>query len=325
MKTNELDASSIFATDDKDNDRKMLKQAVNADTIPGNYIKVKLSSLGKLSAPPILHVRNYTFEEALELSDMTNENEKEVIINVLDKLIWEDFDASLLHEQEALEILLNIFGAWWGTKLEGFRYFVDEDLPEDKREKPENRSIAEIPLANIKTTELKKEVKEPVLIENKEGFSIKLMLPRMQTGIIARKFVDQKFIAEENRFLKIKKAISNNEDYDIDEYKEYLSYLKERGKEYLRVYQAQLIHSVNGQEIEDLSEAIDLLPEIDLSFWKKYNKIVEDHYQFGIDPLVKFNCTINNKPIERRFQFRAMVFLPSMESENDTGYTFSFG
>lgn len=323
MKEKELNAESIFVTEKTDN--KILKEVINSSKIPGNYIEVKLSSVGKLSTPSILHVRNYTFEEALELSDMNSQNEKEIIINVLNQLIFEDFDAGLLHEQEAIEILLQIFATWWGTRLEGFKYYVNEDLSKDLIDKPENISIAEIPIKNIKTIELKKEVMEPISITAPNGKSIKCILPRMQTSLIAKKFVDKKYVMEENRFSELKNAMSSNKPFDSEEYQEYLDYLKERGKDYLRVYQAQLLHSVDGVEIEDLSEAIDLLSEIDLTLWKEYNNIVEKYFDFGVSPTVKFDCTINHKPITRRFQFRLLDFLPTVESKDNSGYSFSFG
>ena len=326
MSNTDLNSELLFVTEkneDKEIAQKVEKNSKNK--IPGNYIEVKLSSLGKLSVPGILHVRNYNFEEALELSELTSDNEKEIIMNVLNQLIYEDIDASLLHEQEALEILLNVFGRWWGSKVEGFKYHINEDLPADEINNKENISIAEIPIANINTTEIAKEIKEPITITNEFGENYQFILPRMQTSIVAKDFVNLKYLAEENKFSSLRKRIDKDEDYTIEEYKEYTDYLKMKGKEYFRIYQAQLIKSVNGKDIESLDEAISMLKEIDLSTWGEYNSTIDTSFKFGVEPKVKFKCSVNGNTISRRFLFRPMVFLPSVESQNHTGYTVSFG
>lgn len=310
--------------EEKDQEKEIAKEVEKETSVPGNYIEVKLSSLGKLSFPKRIHVRNYTFEEALELSELTEENEKSTIIEVLNSLIWEDIDASLLHEQEAIEILLNIYSRWWGSKIEGFRYFVNEDLEGEEKNNPENISIAEIPIGSINTIEIKKEVKEPFTLEN-DGFSVSFMLPRMQTSIIAKRFVNSKYAEEENRFGPLKRKIKLGQDYDYNEYDDYVEYMRERGKDYLRAYQAQLIHSVNGVKVSSFSEALEYLSKIDLSMWAEYNSIVEKYFEFGVSEEVKFQCSVNHTPITRRFQFRSMVFLPSVESKDTTRYTLSFG
>lgn len=308
----------------KEVEKEIASSVEKPKNIPGNYIEVKLSSLGKLSAPGIIHVRNYTFEEALELSEITEDNEKEIIIRVLNEMIWEDIDANLLHENEAIEILLNIYARWWGERIEGFKYYVNDQLTGEDREAAENVSIAEIPISNIETNELDKKVQEPFKLSN-DDISVSLSLPRMQTSLIAKNFVNQKYLEEENRFANIKRRIRLKQDYDVEEYKEYMDYLKRRGKDYLRAYQAQLIKAINGEEVSDFSEAIESLSLIDLSLWKEYNTVVEKHFSFGVNPEVTFDCTVNHTPITRRFLFRPMVFLPSVESENDSGYSLSFG
>lgn len=324
-------ADLLFVTEQKNKkkeekqvDQEIAKEVGNPQGIPGNYIEVKLSSLGKLTAPEVIHVRNYTFEEALELSEMTEDNEKDIIIRVLNEMIWEDVDANDLHEEEALEILLNIYARWWGTKIEGFKYLIDDTLEGEERNDPSNISVAEIPISNINTAELSKEVKEPFTLKS-DSTEVSLKLPRMKTSIIARNFVNKKYIEEENKFGNLKRRIRLNQEYGVEEHKEYMEYLNRRGKDYLRAYQAQLIHSVNGREIESFSEGLEILSSIDLSLWKEYNSVLGKHFSFGIDQEVTFECTVGHHPITRRFLFRPMVFLPSVESENDTGYTLSFG
>lgn len=310
--------------DVKAEEQEIAKEVEKQTAIPGNYIEVKLSSIGKLSFPKSIHVRNYTFEEALELSELTEDNEKATIIEVLNSLIWEDIDASLLHEQEAIEILLNIYSRWWGAKIEGFRYFVNEDLEGEEKNNPENVTIAEIPIGAINTVELEKEVKEPFTLEN-DGFSVSFILPRMQTSIIAKRFVDSKYAEEETKFGSLKRKIKLKQEYDYDMYDEYVEYLRERGKDYLRAYQAQLIHTVNGKKVSSFSEALEYLSQIDLSMWAEYNSIVDKYFDFGVSEEVTFDCSVNHTPITRRFLFRPMVFLPSVESQDTTRYTLSFG
>jgi len=333
IENEEATADLLFVTQNRQaeqENKKYLEQKiaekVNTDpvSIPSNYIEVKLSSLGKLTAPSSVHVRNYTFEEALELSEIDEDNEKEIMIKVLNELLWEDIDANDLHEEEAVEILLNIYAKWWGSKLEGFRYQVDESLPQSLRNKNENTSIAEIPISNLNTLELSEKVSEPFELSNGKD-KIKLRLPRMKTGLIAKDFVNKKYVTEETKYAGLKRKIRLREEYSQDEYDEYMSYLRERGKDYLRAYQAQLVDSVNEKKVEDFPEALRILSELDLTIWKEYNRALKNNFVFGVDKEVTFDCTVNHTPITRRFQFRPMDFLPSVESENDTGYTLSFG
>jgi len=313
------DSSDLFYQEPK-KEKEILEQI----KIPGNYTEVKLSSLGKLGVPRKIHVRNYSFEEALEMAEMNKTNERSIILRVLDAIILEDFEPGDLHEQDVIEILLNVFAKWWSPTLEGFKYLVNEDLPKEEMETKENVSIAELPISSINTIPLKKEVKEPFKITG-NGTVAEFITPKMKTGMIAKTLSDEKYEEEEERFNSLLDAVRKGEPYSMAEMKSYSELQAKKQKDYLRYYQAQLITSVDGVPITKIEQGLELLKEMDLKIWTQYNKVLEENFKFGIDENVKFKCTVTGNEITRRFHFRTVDFLPSVESENDTGYSVSFG
>jgi hypothetical protein len=311
-------SKDLFYTDEK-------IEEVKSTVVPSNYIKVKLSSRGKLSAPPILHVRNYNFDEALMLADMNDTNERDIIIEVLNNLIFEDFDATLLHPQEALEILLNILGAWWSPKVEGLRYYVDETLTGKELDAKSNISTAEFPISSIKTVGLKKEVQEPITLKTKDGPELKVVVPRLQTELVAEKLTEKAFEDLEEEISVIESNLRKDVPVSNADQKKLIDFRKDKSTYYLKYYQAQLIHSYEGKKVESLEEAIDYLTKVDLTYWTQYNSILEKHFSFGPSKEVTFKCSVTEKSITRRFSFRPLDFIPTMEQENNTKFDISFG
>ncbi len=322
MEKENLKANDLFAKD-TEKDAEILKKAEKAPMIPSGYIPVKLSSLGKLGFPSIVHVRDYHFDEAIQMGEITEENVTEVLVNIVNSVIYEDVDIKKAHRQDLLEILITIYGTWYSPTLENFKYYVNLDLPKEEKEKKENISVATIPISNINTTPLNEKAKIPIKLSKKD-FEVGLILPKVENEIIASKFLEEKYAEEENKLQNIIKK-SKEDRANPQERKQYEEFLNRKGKDFLKIAQALLIDSFNGKKLENVKDKLNAINEIPLNVWAVYNREIKEKFHFGVEQEVTFQCSVIQKEIIRRFQFREIHFLPSLVEKDDSGFTISFG
>lgn len=313
-KEKELEAKDMFFSPEE------LKQAETL--VPAGYIPVSLSSVGCLGLPSIIHVRDYSFDEALAFSDIDEENETEVIIQILNSIIFEDIDAGKLHKQDVLEILMTVQGAWYSPKLEDLPYYLDLDLPADEINQGTNIARMTFLLNDLKTEPLKK-VKLPITIKNKT-LEVKFTIARIENEVIAKKLIDTKYAQEANELAVIKKRVRAKTN-SPEELVRYENYLRRRTEDFIRINQALLIESFNGKELTTLEEKLAILPELSLSLLKQYTEVMAEHFTFGIVPTLTFYSEELKKEITRRFDFRSVHFLSTLEQGNNAGFDISFG
>lgn len=109
---------------------------------------------------------------------------------------------------------------------------------------------------------------------------------------------------------------------DEEEKEQYDKYLNEKALMYLRVLQSQLIVAVDGEELIEIEDKVKAFKErVDATAWGRY-KEVTDANTFGINPNYTFK--VGEEVIERRFSFRYMDFIPSVDKKADSRYTVSF-
>lgn len=315
----ELKASSLYVKKTKDSPQKTA--AASRVLIPAGYVQVKLSSMGMLGLPAVIHVRDYTFEEALRFSSITEQNQAEVLISIVKAVTYEEIQSELIHVQDMMEIFLTILGTWYSPNLETYRYYIDLDLPKEERDKPGNISVAVIPINSIKTTPLKHKL--PITISDK-ATTVSFGVQTLWNEIVASVYLEEKYALEAQELAVAKQHVLKD-TATAEEMKQYSEYLSHRGADYFRVTQAQLILAVNGTPLETLDEQIAAMSEVSLSIWKQYRATVESAMRFGIDPEVTFDCTVNHTQITRRFRFRYTDFLPPMDPVDSGNLTVSFG
>jgi len=99
------------------NAERLQKAAVAIETletstkdIPVGYLRMELSTQGKMGAPKVFHVRNFDTREIVELS-ITADSELPIKLgNILDKLIFEEgVSIHDFHENEVVELLVKLF------------------------------------------------------------------------------------------------------------------------------------------------------------------------------------------------------------------------
>lgn len=328
-------------------DEFFVKEPVDPENVPdissfdAQAIKIPLSSAGRLDMPAILHVRDYTMEDALKLSMTQDEDILRVLIGIVGGMVQEDVDINKMHENELEEIMLSIYSNFWNKTFYDFPFpYTEEDLDmiedEEKRiavERGEKVLRTDVPIKNISTSPIREDFREPITIKN-GGLRISFRLPRLGDYIVADNYVTEKYAAQEKRFEDLKNTIEYNESVGNDptkiirisgpEMKEYQKYLKKRGEDYFRVTQAQILQAIDGKSLEKLKDKLDARMKLNLSFWRDYQTALKQIH-FGVDPKVKVKSPITNKNVTRRFQFRIVDYLPSVDTDDGSGVDLQFG
>lgn len=319
-------------------DQKDIKDAVkNTETrlkVPSGYYPIYLSTKGKLDAPKLLHFRNFSLEEVIELSTITQDDEKIFsLIKCMNKMVFEDFDCAFLNEEELTEIMMNIHFMFNSTSVGPYSYYVDEDIEDlDKKNHKDNKSKISFTSKELNTISIMDKFKEPIKItHDKKVF--KFRLPRIKDTIYAYEYVLEKYKKERETFMELELDLQHNSNkihqdhrhIDEKELKAYNEYQKNRAKDFMMVIEASLVIGNSSKKFE-LVEAIEKLNnnEIPLGFWLKYNKIVKD-IKFGLDENVTFVCSKTKEIISRRFLFQSFDFVPDMELQGSDGYEVQFG
>ena len=309
---------------------------------PPGYIKVKLSSIGKLSAPRAIHVKDYSGEDAWNLSLSSADTVLTTILSCLQDMIYEDIDPSLLHENEVEEILFNVLLNYWTPVLSEFPYpWEEEELEDLSEEKRENiRKGIEVPrvdidISKLKTNPLPKDFKEPIIWEDKE-LQVGFILPRIGHYITASDYIEQKYGAEEEKFSQIEDDIKYNSSLkdkdprpkrtiDRDYLREYREYNINRNADFLKVKHCMMLHSFKGEELKSVSEKLKVYPEVGLRIWTDISNLIESELNFGVEKNIEVKSPITGKKVIRRYQFRFKDVIPNVKHKEYRKSNIRFG
>jgi hypothetical protein len=321
--------------------------------IPNSYIPIKLESMGLLSAPKVLHFRDYTMEDALQLNTLDEEEQLLAIATTLTNMNYEHFDCRDLHPKELAQIVYSIHGVFINGKIEK-EYYYNEDLPEGNKEgqldHESNIGTVEIPVSKIETININKnpdgsnkeiKFKEPFTIHDKIAKTkVTLRLTRVHDLLFAKAYTDTKYEEQLKEFAPYKRKILKlreikdinernaeldkiiEEDYDYYDY--YRKFLTEYDHTYASIVQASVIVSYNDIPCTDIDQKLEVYRTgMSQTIWQYYNKIIND-YNFGLNEKYSFYCEKLNKNISRRFPFRFDEFLPNPSKDYSSRYNLSF-
>lgn len=309
---------------------------------PPGYLKVNLSSLDKLSTPPVIHVRDYTGEDAFKLGLVEDSRLYETLISVVDKMIYEDINAQDLHENELVEIMLNVFVNFWSSHITDYPFpLTDEDwdlLPEDRKERLEKRQETlsiDLDIAQLKTSLISKEFQEPIHIK-KDKLDVGFILPRVGHLAVTKEYVLSSFRRESEEFHRVENILNYNaklspNDVESKKYVDPLeidkfdAYIESKLALTNKVHSAQTIFSVNGKELKTLEEKLEAFDKIEGAVWLQLNKVVDKHSGFGVDNDVEMKSPINGELVTRRCRFQLLELIPNAKSRGDDEYAVSFG
>lgn len=313
----------------------------NSQEVPPEYIEVKLSSAGKLSAPPRVHVRDYNGKDLVNLGLSSTEDMLRSLVQVMNNVIWEDVDVKDFHEHEMEEILMNIYANFWTPIIQGypFPYTQEEwNALDDERKERVKKGIEKFEVdinitEQLNTNPLPDDFKEPIKIAGKDH-TVSFILPRVGHYFIAEDYIDNTYAQQDQKFADIDKKVKfNNAETDeskkkyIDpvQLREYRDYIRQRNSDYILVKQSQMIHKLDGKKLESLEEKIEAYDHVDMRMWTALNDYLANKLGFGIDKNVTMRSPIDGSIVTRRCRFRPMDFLPSDDLQNTGEYTIQFG
>jgi hypothetical protein len=308
-----------------------------------SVVEVKFCTGGRLSAPPVLHFRDYNMRASQAISEMPLASDHlSLVIKILNAMVVEeDFDCGLLHVEEAKEILMNVHGKWWGSTISGFRYLLNPDIEdEDKLFAKENISEADIPISAIEVKPLSPEIREPINI-TVHGVKVGFVYPRIQNVGIIESLLKIKYAEEEQRFFKLKQILEFNSkqkdpstklDVSVAESEEYQKYLAERAEWRTVLMRAQEIVGVNEDifnsgNLDERINAIQNDKRITARHWIKWAEFLDGKGKFGVNNEVEFYSDVLNQKVRRPFRFHTFSFIPNklVERDGDESGSISFG
>jgi hypothetical protein len=343
----EANNANLFASPSELEKKSELAAVLPASTVSGKensvaepVVEVRFCTGGRLSAPAVLHFRDYSMLASQELAELPSARDHlPVIVRILNSMVVEDFDCGLLHMEEAKEVLINVYGKWWGNRLTGFRYLLNPDLEDqDKLLAKENISVADIPLAALDVVPLDPEVREPVNI-NVHGTTVKFIYPRIRNSGIVDDLLKAKFAVQEQQFHKLKQILEYNsrqtdpetkKEVNLQEAEEYDSYLAERAKWRLIYMRAQEICGIDDAVLETLDDRVKALTgntKISVRHWQLFTEFLEGKGKFGLKNEVEFYSDILDQKVRRPFLFYTWNLIPSdtLERPGDVDDSVSFG
>jgi len=301
--------------------------------IPIGYIPVTFCSKDKL-CPSILHFRNYSMSELLELASCNDDNQFDVLVHkALNEMIYEDYDCSNLHIEHIKQIVLTIYKNFWNSTLFNRPYYKDLQGDFDSED---NIAYTDINLSKISTIDITDEFKNKFTIES-NGIKAKFILPTVGHIFVANAYVKQKYAEAESKFsdlldtmalverLKDSKQIEQAESikFNEKEKEEYDAIQLDKNRDYIKILQAQLIYSVEDKVLETADEKYDAyVNKIDATFWIHYKEVVDQYAKFGINSNYEF--VVDGEKLTRGFSFRPMVFIPSLDTKTNSRYTVHF-
>lgn len=324
----------------KDEEQQPKRKPVK-NRVPSEYIPIKLSSLGKLDAPEVLHVRDYSGEDVLILATSNSEQFLPRLIEVLNNVTYEGFDCAYLHEAELEEIMLNILSNFWSSKISDYPYpYTNEeyDSMDDERKERVSKGlenlVIDIPINNLKTTPLDSKFEEPITIKDNDGHLVAFRLPRIQDVFAAREYMEKVYAEQYQKYNYIENIyrIDNSaererklSEIDTSILREYEEFTNKRMVTFIKAKQASLLMRHGSKTLSILDEKVKEYPTISTRFWRQFDKFVADNLQFGVQHDVEMISPITKKKVTRRCYFRPVDYVPSHELPDDREYSFVFG
>ena len=188
---------------------------------------------------------------------------------------------------------------------------IVEEITKDKKDK-----VTEIQSRQVKISEIEEKItnindrlhKIDSVVNGEDS----LMKEQIDAYEIQKKMLLNDLTDLNNKLSNLK--VTSEEESFIEEYDMTKKTL------YLEIYNKLCIEKVDGVEVPVMDR---LKAKIDFRYFILYTETI-NKYKFGIDNQLTFYCRHNKKSISRRFTFRLMDFIPSLELSSDTEYTISF-
>ena len=328
-----------------------VQRAKNLASVPPGYIEVALSTKGRVGAPAIIHVRNFTVGELLELSLTTDTDLPRRLIAALNKAIYEDTDVANWHESEIEELLIYIYAEFYKSTLDSVEFpLLEEDYefvkngPDGEQRCKDLREHKWVPrtsitlLRDIDPYEVSDDYSPEITIKNKKtGFYVTFSYIKYGDRLLVKDWLDKVYRDEEKQFDALVETLKHNSSVadpskrlpvDPAEKEAYSDFVAKKLGTLTEVSRLISVVNYNGQDVSkmDVDEKYKLLSQdarID------YGMIAQlaarhDKQPFGLKPFIHMINPLTNEPCVRRFSFRILSILQAMQLSGSDEYDDGF-
>lgn len=331
------------------------KARENRKDVNGDYIPVRLSTKGKVYAPPLFHIKNFTVAEVLDISLSDLREIPTKVLNYLSKnVLEEDVDIGGFTKEEYVETVFNFFKFFYSSSIKGHTYNLqpsDYTYLQNMNGGPESPEYLKIlrdlkdetwvPKFNLELNTIKTHDIGPDFIQKatirKGNFSYAYGLPSFRDLIDLEDFIHIIFREEEARFESTEKIIKlrteqlkkrlEGENIPLESIPmlpktieaQYNDFNYKRQLYYSRAIRAAYLREYQGEDLSKypIEEKMKLIADnrIDL---KNYTEFVAKtrEQSFGLNKQVNIISPITSSPTSYSFSLDSLVALKPFETKN---------
>ena len=328
-----------------------VQRAKNLASVPPGYIEVALSTKGRVGAPAIVHVRNFTVGELLELSLTTDTDLPRRLIAALNKAIYEDTDVANWHESEIEELLIYIYAEFYKSTLDSVEFpLLEEDYefvkngPDGEQRCKDLREHKWVPrtsitlLRDIDPYEVSDDYSPEITIKNKKtGFYVTFSYIKYGDRLLVKDWLDKVYRDEEKQFDALVETLKYNSSVtdpakrlpvDPAEKEAYSDFVAKKLGTLTEVSRLISVVNYNGQDVSKMNvdEKYKLLSQDARIDYGMIAKLAarQDKQPFGLKPFIHMINPLTNEPCVRRFSFRILSILQAMQLSGSDEYDDGF-
>ena len=328
-----------------------VQRAKNLASVPPGYIEVALSTKGRVGAPAIVHVRNFTVGELLELSLTTDTDLPRRLISTLNKAIYEDTDVANWHESEIEELLIYIYAEFYKSTLDSVEFpLLEEDYefvkngPDGEQRCKDLREHKWVPrtsitlLRDIDPYEVSDDYSPEITIKNKKtGFYVTFSYIKYGDRLLVKDWLDKVYRDEEKQFDALVETLKHNSSVadpakrlpvDPAEKEAYSDFVAKKLGTLTEVSRLVSVVNYNGQDVSKMNvdEKYKLLSQDARIDYGMIAKLAarQDKQPFGLKPFIHMINPLTNEPCVRRFSFRILSILQAMQLSGSDEYDDGF-
>jgi hypothetical protein len=338
-------------------------EALPKGAVPAGYIPIRLSTKGKVGAPELFHIKNFSTRTILDMALIDEKDLPFKLVPLLDDLLFEeDISVANFHEKEVIETLILLYMAFYSSTLYEVPFPYDQEDLEwlkttygeaqytQKKQDLENGSwkpIVDIDLGTIETYDLDDSFKHMATITKKQtGFSASFRLPKFGDALLLKQWIDVAFGPRDREFEQLQQRLSFKQqleaDYkagrlkditkipvisqtEIDAFKEYS---REKAGALVEAIRGLHLCEVDGKDVSELplsarAQIIHDDPRFDSTLGKKIDEFFST-IEFGIKSDVQVQNPITMAAVSRRFSFRLVDILQAIQLSPTDDYDIVF-
>lgn len=324
---------------------------------PAGYIPIALSLKGRLGVPEVVHVRNFSTENLIDLSMASDELLPERLIHLLKELIYEPVRVEEWPEKAIVELLIKLYANFFTPMITStpfpwdrsdYNWLIEHDKKDQALDLSSGKWVPriDIDLRVLKIKEFPEDVKSYLTVKNKRNASDPLYVKakflaytRIGDSIALKKAADNKFEEEDKKYEKIRQMTTIRNDLIQRGITDNLPVISE--KEYLdwqshavakAIYLSKLTKALYLVAFNDIDLSKATLeeklkysedPRFDINVTRKVDQQFAQ-LDFGIDPNIQVKNPITGEVCTRRFSFRLLDILQAVQSAQSDEYDFSY-